>query len=223
MQTLDIQVNALEKLFLNSNQHLAAKGEMITFDKVNDCLFLVTKGYIKRYLITKDGASSTQMIHGPGGIFPLTPIFRDILDKKIYEGREEFYYEAICDATYYGVDFSLLREELIKNPVMYRDLLKVSAGRIKHLIHTLENQAIGNSYNRVAHQLLYFARSFGVITPYGIKIVLPLTQSELASSLNLTRGTVALATTHLRQLGIIRTGRHIYIKDASGLEKEAYE
>lgn len=224
---MDVQnsdlTTGLKNLFSSGRRYELEKGEFLPINEVNDSLFLITEGYVKRYLITNDGSIAVQIIHGPGGVLPLTPIFKDFTELNIYEGPEKFFYETMTNVIYHTIKFSDLQTELEKSPLLYRDLLKISAGRIRYLVHTLENQAMRGAYNRVAHQLLHFANTFGTTTLKGIKINLPLTQSDIASTLSITRETTSSAITRLNKTGIIKTGRNILITDKERLSQEAYK
>ena len=74
----------------------------------------------------------------------------------------------------------------------------------------------------VAHQLLYFAKTYGDNSLFGLEITLPLTQQDIADILSLTRETVSQSISTLRKKGLVNTDGHITIMDMDALEVIAF-
>lgn len=184
---------------------------------------LVAGGFIKRYMITNDGSIGVQITYGRGDVFPLTLVYSTLYDQSIYHGRETYYYEAMSDAEVFTVNAADLKEEAQKNPQIHSDLLQVAGMHLESCVHSLENLALKTAYKRVAHQLVYFARSFGTKTARGIAIETPLTHQDLADILSLTRETVSTSMVELRKKKLILTGKQIIIPEIGKLQDEAYE
>lgn len=212
----------LQKLLLSGHLRKVAKDEVFqTTDEKTD-ITLVHSGYIKRYLITNDGNESIQIIHGPGAVFPLTPVYKMLLDQSIYSGPETFYYQAMSDSQLYTISQEVLRASVEKDSLLYRDLLHVSGTRLNEYVHSLENISMGSAYNRVAHQLLFYAHYFSKKTSKGTKILIPLTQQSIANVLNITRETTSVSMNKLRGKGLIDGTKYITIPDVEALQEEVY-
>jgi CRP/FNR family transcriptional regulator len=182
----------------------------------------VKKGYIKRYLIRKDGTLGVQSIYGPGYIFPLTIIFKILFDHVIQSEQEVYHYEAMTDTELYTIDNVTLMHNIHADPILYRDLLMVCGDRFASNIQRLENLSLHVFYKRVAHQLVFFAKYFGRKTPAGTLILIPLTQQDLADILSATRETVSLSVRQLTKKGLIKKSeKNFVIPDVEALEEEA--
>jgi len=195
-------------------------GQVMNSVGQNVGLAIVESGYIKRYLITREGNQSVQSIYGPGDIFPLTPVFRGLLNLEIYTGEEILYYEAMPKTTVRSVTMADLQEYAVRNQSIYKELFYVAGIRLSSNIQRLENVSLSSSYRRLAHQLACFAEQFGENSSSGTKILLPLTNSDLANVLNLTRETVSRSFSRLRKKGLAIGGTHIIIPDVDKLRQE---
>ncbi len=198
------------------------KGQITQTTDGRDVINLIKKGYIKRYLIANDGSTRTQVVYGPGNIYPITVAFKILLGQEIYEGPETYYYECITPVELVSVDGQGLADAVSQDKDLYKDLFFIAGRRLHYTLHGLENLALGNSYKRVAHQLFYYAQQFGHATKHGVVIDMPLTHQELGDALSLTRETVSTNMIKLRKKGLIETGQSIVVPDIDKLEAAAY-
>jgi CRP/FNR family transcriptional regulator, cyclic AMP receptor protein len=198
------------------------KGQMLQTTDTNQSVCLVKKGYIKRYIITNEGTTSIQGIYGPGYIFPLTYVYKKLFEQQLYSGPETIYYQAMTNVEIYNLDGDRLVEAAEADPAIYKELLSVAGRRFHSNIQQLENLSLKDYYHRVAHQLLYFAREFGVEVPEGVCIKLPLTHQDIADVLSTSRETVSICLGLLRSKKLIKTGRQIIVPNMSNLRDEAY-
>jgi CRP-like cAMP-binding protein len=212
----------LRDVLQNSRRRELSKGQIVQSTE-GHTVNLLNEGYVKRYLISNDGALGTQIIYGPGNLFPITVLFKTLFNQDIYEGPEIFYYEAMSDIKLSTLDSRLFIEAAAKDSIIYRDLLSEAGSRLHATIHGLENLSLKSSYKRLAHQLVYFGRSFGKKDPSSsVMIKVPLTHQTLADMLSLTRETVSIGFVQLRKKKLIITGKNIVIPNIEKLEKEAY-
>jgi len=200
------------------------KGHMVqsSDERYRSLLNVIKKGYIKRYSITNDGSLAVQAVYGPGDIFPLTLVFKSLVNQEVYQGPEIIYYQTMTNAEIYSIDVESLVEVSAKEPAIYRDLLTEAGVRTNSNIQRLENLSLKSSYRRTAHQLAYYAHQFGEKKNGNIRINLPLTHQDLADILSLTRETVSLNLHKLQQENLIKNGRNIVVVDLDKLEAEAY-
>lgn len=215
------QESSLVKLLLQGKRHRLPKGQMVQVFDERMMLNIVRSGYVKRYLINSDGTLSVQSVYGPGDIFPLTPVFKNLFNQDIYHGEETFYYETITSTDVYSISQTTLREAVEQGADIYQDLLYVSGERLSSNIQRLENMALRSAHSRVAHQLTHYAGKFGKKTDQGVVIQLPLTHQTLANILNLARETVTHAMTRLQEKGLIAINKTITVIDLDKLRREA--
>jgi len=212
--------NNLQLLLRQGKYTRRSKGQVLLSS--NDSLVcLITKGHVKRYLISADGGLSVQSIYGPGSIFPLTLIVKTLFNQSFYDGRETYFYEAIDVVHAHTITEKKLLEAVNSDPLLYRDLLFEAGLRLKSQVQQLENVSIKSTYNRIAHQLVYFADTYGEEIDGGIQINLPITHQDLADILNVARETISKCTIKMRAEGLIKPGKFILITDPAKLKEAA--
>jgi CRP-like cAMP-binding protein len=215
--------HSLHELFLkNGKSTLVRKAQIVQSSDDTQLPRLVTKGYVKRYLIANDGSLGVQSIYGVGDIFSLTQLFKILLNQNIYPGPETYYYETMSEAEIYSLDIDFFVEAIKSDPALYKDLFSQSGRRLRSNIYRLENLTLSSSYKRVAHQLAFLARDYGQEVKEGICIKIPLTHLDIANILSITRETVSISIAQLRKNKLIKTGRNIIVPDLEKLEDEAH-
>ncbi len=212
----------LHELLKEERKKTLGKGQVIQTTDTQTAFNLLNKGYVKRYMISNTGALNTEVIYGPGDIFPLTMAFKAIYGKDINDGPEVYYYETMTAAELHSVDTQQLLEKIQGDPLIYKSLFLEAGTRLHSTLNSLENLALRTSYRRVAHELLFLAKRFGQEKSEGVRIDLPLTHQDLADLLSLTRETVSNSMGELRRKGLVITNRRIYIPDMKKLEEEAF-
>lgn len=217
--------NNLHQLIATGRHYQIGKKQVFqsSDDRYRPLINMIKSGYVKRYEISNDGSLSIQAVYGPGDVFPLTLAFKSLFDQDVYEGPEIIYYETIADTELYSLDIGNLSKSVMKNPLLYRDLLFEAGVRTHSNIQRLENISLKNSLRRTAHQLSFFARQFGERKLTSIKIKVLLTHQDIADMLSLTRETVSINLQKLQKKGLIKPGRYIEVLDLTKLENEAYE
>ena len=194
------------------------RGQVIqTHDDNNSCSY-IQAGYIRRYYISRQGNINVQSIYGPSDFFPLTHAFTVLLEQQIYEGDEQYYYEAMTDVRLYSISGRSLRESADNDPRLYKEVLAHAGIRLRSNIQKLENIALKDAGNRVAHCLVYYARRFGIQSDGQIEFDVPLKQQDIADILNLSRETVTRSMIKLRADGLISTNNRIIVHDLDKLK-----
>lgn len=214
--------SSLHSLLLQGKKYDLPKGTTIQTTEGLKVFSYVKSGFVKRFLIANDGTTKIQIIYGPGDVFPLTLAYKSLLKQDIYDGNEVYYYETMTPAQIYRVEDSVLVQQTKMDQQLYKDLLFEAGRRLHSTLYSLENLTLQNTYNRVAHQLVYFAREYGEIKSNGIKITLPLTHQDLASILSVTRETISNSMVQLKKKGLIKVNKFIYVPNIKKLESEAY-
>jgi CRP/FNR family transcriptional regulator len=152
----------------------------------------------------------------------LTRVYYLLLDQSLYDGGEQFYYSAIGDVEVLAIHPDTLDTAIEHDPLIYKDLFSEAGHHLHTCVSNLENMAMDSTLQRVAHQLLFLAKKFGIPTEAGTSIQVPLTHQDIADILGVTRETVTRAMTTLRNQQLIQTGEHIVVCDQERLAAAAY-
>jgi len=217
----DFDLSQLKRLLLASEKRLIAKGHVIRFESNKFYLNYMSGGFIKRYLITDDGGQSIQVIYGKGDVFPLTPLFNDLLSLQIYKGEETLYYEAMTDVEVHSLDKQKLLEVVAASPELFKDLFYISGTRLSSNIQRLENVSLRSSERKIIDLLIYYSNRFSTVSANEIRLTVPLTHQTIANVLSLTRETVTHTMVRLQDRSLIeqRTKGIIIILDVEELYK----
>jgi CRP/FNR family cyclic AMP-dependent transcriptional regulator len=164
-----------------------------------DTLLIVVSGQVKVVLTTADGEEAVVAIFGPGDFFG---------DLSLLDGRPRSAAVVALEPTETLVlhrrDFHAF---LRTHPVVIEELFAVLADRIRRLDEQLKQTYFLDLPVRLAHKLLQLGIEKGHRTPDGIRIDLPLTQSDLASMIGASRQRVNRVLAELQDKQIIRLER----------------
>lgn len=221
-QQAEIYEADLIKVVRAGRKRLYPKGLVIQSTESIPNFTFVDSGYVKRYLITTEGNQSIQGIYGPGDVFPLTMVLKLLFNQVLRELPETYYYETMTPVKAHTITSDELLEAVKSDPLLYRPLLFLAGERLHSNIQPMENRSLSSTSSRLAHQLVYYAKRFGIIEPSGVKIGLKLTHQDLANVLNFSRENVSRAMVKLRQKGLIVDNDGIFIPDLRALEKVAF-
>lgn len=212
----------LHEIISRGNSLEFKKNEIVYSTAQGNRIMFIQRGFVKRYMIKNDGSIGIQTIYGPQDIFSFTTIFPSLLGQSLYDGPEAYYYKTLCTTRLYAIGLDEFKKALASLRLPYKELFAEAGQHLKYCVHNIENIGIGDTYTRVAHQLLFFVREFGREVPEGTKLETPLTHQDLADILGVTRETVTLAIMKLRDSGVIMDGRSIVVPDMSRLSAAAY-
>jgi len=144
------KANGFESLFAEGRQYQLAKGQIINmFDQSK--LFLVKEGYVKRYLITREGEHSIQSIYGAGQVFPLTNAMQWLYEEDISNEQKTYFYQTLSDTVLITIPIETL-SEYSDSVWLYRLLLHEAAKRLRFNIQQLDNKSLKSARWRIAHQ-----------------------------------------------------------------------
>ena len=187
---------------LQGKKHHISKGQSLHMEGVM-VFGVITSGYVKRYLITDDGSESIQSIYGPDDMFPLTPVYKELIGLDLYKGEEVLYYSAMTDVVMYSISKDKLVQSVTENPELYKDLFYVAGIRLNSNIQRLENSSLKTANRKVIDMILYYAERFGKKTENGAELQLPLTHQTIANMLNIARETVSNVMVRLQERGLV--------------------
>lgn len=191
-----------------------------------DTMFMLQKGYVKRYQVTKDDARVIELIYGPKHIFPLSQLYKRLF--KVEQNQENlvYVYQAMTDIEIWRISDDLIVEELGKDMDLYIDLYYESGLRLKSNIDRLASNALKDDYKKVAHQVVCLAEEFGeTIESQGklvTKVLVPLEPIDMAEQLNISVEVADAVLSSLCKNGFISIKDHIISVIDMDMLKDAY-
>jgi CRP-like cAMP-binding protein len=167
-----------------------SKGQVFHSQDFGDVMFMLKRGYVKRYQVTKGDARVIELIYGPDHIFPLSQLYKRIFGIEQNQENLVYVYQAMTDIEIWRMNDDDLMDEIEKDPKLYVDLYYESGLRLKSNIDRLASNALKDEYKKVAHQLVCLAEEFGraleVSGKPAIKIGVPLEPVDMAEQLNIS-------------------------------------
>ena len=182
-----------------------SKGELILCEgEIPTTAYVIKKGVVKTYNITSEGQEkpiSFELAYEPLPIGWLFYKFR----------RSTYYYEAYTDCELYAIP----REELYEHIQADKELQSYAFNYFvkRYLNAQMRINALEQSKaaDKVVHTLQYLCLRYGRDTREDVvKIMLPLTQQDLANFMGLTRETTGIELKKLERRGIISYNRQNY-------------
>lgn len=202
--------HALQEAFQRGRHLTFQKGEFII--RPGDTppgVFLIEKGLVKAYDITKYGEDNLLIVRQEGEVFPLI---------WAVTGQERsVIYQAIVPTTLWRIS----REEFLEHLDNPENLSAVLDMTIE--MYRLHSERIINlEYRTVRERLISFmltmSHRFGKEHPEGLLIDLPLRQQDIASSINSSRETTSRELSLLEKKGLVKTNpQYIILKDLKKL------
>jgi len=169
------------------------KGKVFHAQSFSRRLFLLSSGYVKRYQVTTR-EKVIELIYGPGDIFPLSQLYKEIFGVEQNEQNFIYVYQAMTDIEIFSLSATAIVKELTKEPLLYIDLYYESGLRLKSNIELLASNSYKDNHLKIAHLLYSLAEGFGepatIKGVRGIKIAVPLEPIDLAEQTNISENDV---------------------------------
>ena len=175
--------------------------------------YIVQKGAIKAYRLSKAGDEQIIGFRMPGDIFPETWLFGKT-------SSALYYYEAIEDCELITAERSVLREHIEADPARQADLLDYFIN--SHTSHLLQITALEQS--RAADKLLlmlYYLlfRYSKQLSASDYQLKFHLTHTTLGNLTGLTRETTSVELGRLRRKGVVSYSGNSFIIHRPALEQ----
>lgn len=188
-----------DKVVQTINSHEGVKfnkGEVIlNIGTKNNTIFYIRKGYVRQYMLTKDGKDVTLNIFGPRNVFPVSPI--------ISKSTVSYCYSAYKNVNLVPFDKDEVIYNIQNDPGLMMRLVKLIYDVNSRLSFILLNMLSGNAYRKLLAMLYVLSENFGESKSIPFKI----THAELATLTGLSRETVT------RELKKIRDDNFITVKN----------
>lgn len=204
----------LDKILALITRSTYEKSELLFSEgEVFDKLFIINSGSIKIFKYTKEGKEQILYILKEG----------DFLGDLNLLKKDTFKFNAVAlENTNLCIIHKDDFDNIIKtNPEISLKVLEYAHDRISTLEELIQTLTTKDIEVRLATLLIYFSKTFGIETPSGIEMNLPLTREDMASFIGITRETISRKLSNFQNEGIIDIieNKKILIKDYKKLRE----
>jgi CRP/FNR family transcriptional regulator, cyclic AMP receptor protein len=177
-------------------------------------VFYLKAGYVRLFLISKDGKELTFNIYKPGMFFPMIWAITD--SPNIY------FLECLTDVEVLKAPKEKVAEFLKENPEVLFDLTKRILSGLEGMTKLMDVLLSKNAYNQVCAVILMLARRFSSnLMDHQLTIDVPLTHRLIGTLAGLSREATSRELEKLEKEKIIDQSDHkIVVKDVKKLEEE---
>jgi len=192
--------------YFNDGMHLQYKsGETIinSFDEPHG-VYLIKKGFVKAYSVSKAGNGNLLMIHASGEFIPLPWA----LNGANITGLA---YEAMTEVTVIKAPKDKLRTAMGSNVWLTQEILNQAVNVIALYTQRIQTLEFRSARGRIIAELLHLAERFGVSHSTRITINTPITHQDIADSINMSRETASREIELLFKDGLLGQKEHLFI------------
>jgi CRP-like cAMP-binding protein len=188
-----------------------SKGELIVRAGVDpDGVYLITKGYIKVYVISEAGEEYIHVLYGPGEIFPILWAFKDMY--------RDIFCEALEDMVVWRVGKQALLDFARRDVDTAFGLIDTIAEQFAAFSFRVDNLEYKQTTKRLIYRLLSLTFRFGTRNGNSIILEVPLTHKLIADTINLSRESVSREFKKLENDGLVcRQNGKVVLKDIDRL------
>jgi CRP-like cAMP-binding protein len=209
----DDKLECVTDYFMNGVRGVYKKGEVVIRPQdTPEHIYFIESGFVKAFSITKYGDENVHVIRHNGEIFPLIWTFT--------EDHRDVAYEALEQSVIWRQPKQDYLNFLAENPDATTAVLGLAMRAYRTFaehVNTLEYRTVRE---RVVSFLLSCCRRFGETLPDGsVRILCPLKQQDIASSINASRETTSRELSGLARKNLITIDdRHVIVHDWKKLE-----
>ena len=196
------ELNSIKKFVFEKE---VERGETVLLEgEPSGALYFVASGAVKVFKTSVEGKEQILSIIRPG------ETFNDVA--ALDNGPNPATVHTMTPVTLYGIKREELKLILREYPLVALNVVKVLAGRVRHLVSLVEDLSFRPVIGRVANILLQYTKDKS-----GPK--LRLTQQEIAAMAGTVREVVSRSLKSMEDKGMIKLDRHrIIITDKKALE-----
>lgn len=197
--------------FSQFRQQKYKKGEiLIRADDDPSGIFYLEEGVVKVYAISKKGDELVLNLYKPVAFFPMT--------WGINNSPNHYYYEAVVDISIRRAPRDAVIEFVKNNPDVLYDLMGRVYRGVDGMLMRMTYLMSGSANARLISEILIQAKRFG--KKDGEKVLLAISEKDLASSAGMTRETVSREMKHLKDQGLVAFKKStLVIRDMERLEE----
>jgi CRP-like cAMP-binding protein len=190
------------------------KGErLIRADDDPQGIFLLIKGYVRQYTISKAGTELTLHILKPGSYFPMVWVINGT--PNVYD------FEALTPVEAGRAPRDQVVSFIRDKPTLIFDLMSELLEDYAETLTRIEHLVFSDAYRRVISVLLYLIKHFGEKSGKGTAIHTRFTQQDIATLVGVTRETASIEISKLEKKGLLKYVDHtMQLGSVKELERE---
>ena len=176
-------------------------------------VYLIGKGIIKIYALSRHGDEHIHHFFGPGDFFPMTWVFRD--------NTRNLYYSCVEPVEVLLVPKKQFLSFVLQNEIILLKMMEEVTQRYIRYAGRIENLLYSDARERAAYRLLSLVNRFGQASTDGLVLNASITHEDMAHSLNMTRETFSRALSRFQRQGVVGydAQHRLVIKDVTALVK----
>jgi CRP/FNR family cyclic AMP-dependent transcriptional regulator len=189
------------------------QGEAIFFQgDPGQALYLIETGRVRIYVQDESGQETSVIFYGAGDIFGELAAIDGLPRSASAIAADE--------TTVHVLSRERLRAHLLASPQLAYNFTQALAVRVRYSTLQVGSLTLHDVPSRLARKLLELAQGYGRVETNGVRIDMPLTQSDLASLIGATRESANKALGNFKRSGYIRIDQnHITIIDPEALRE----
>lgn len=192
------------------------KGDILNNRSMKDYILFVERGYLINYLIVKGSLGPARFIYGPGDIIQTSLL--------VSGGRSDLTYSMLNDVILYGIRKPEFIKQTKNNSLLLSELLAISVEKSEYWSERIENLSYQYASDKLIYRILFLAERYGMFKNDKVKIIVPLTHSEIGSFINMARESVSREMKKLKDKHLIEySNRIIVILDLKRLITSLHE
>ncbi|OCL26390.1 Crp/Fnr family transcriptional regulator [Orenia metallireducens] len=173
------------------------KGDTICFEGLEaNTLYIINEGEIKLFKCTKDGKEQILHILTAGDFFGELNLLKG--------GQYSFSAEAITSTKLCTLTKDKMKSIILDKPEIALKIMETLADRVNSLETLAQNLATNEVEVRLAYMLLKLKKEYGVETPQGIEMKIPITREDMSNYTGVARETVSRKLKSFEEEGIIK-------------------
>jgi len=192
------------------------KNQLVLWPQVEPAgVFYVKSGFVRQYLISRNGKELTVNILKPHAYFPIIWTLNNI--ENIY------FYESLTDITLFKAPKEEVVKQLENHPDLLYDLTKRTLSGLDGITRMMETLLTGSAYEQIAAVVLVLAKRFGKSTNKNeVTIDIRLTHRLIGTLAGLSRESTSLELGKLARNKIIsKKNGLILVNNLEKLEEES--
>lgn len=207
------QQKVLTDFFQQGTRLTYQKGEFIIRPgETPQGVFFIEKGLVKSYDITKYGEENLLVIRKEGELLGMT--------WALTSKPKQVMYAALAPTAVWLMNTERFESSLQNNSAVALPLLRLVTDMYRVHSERILNLEYRTVRERLISFLLSMSRRFGVDTPKGLLIDVPLRHQDIASSISATRETTGREITALEKKNLLsNSSSRIIIHDVDALQK----
>lgn len=166
-------------------------------------VYLIKSGFVKAYSISRTGSENLLLIHQAGDFIPLPWA----LDGEHTTGLR---YEAMSDVDILRTSKEKLRASMGDNPWLAQQIMSQTVSMLGLYTQRIQTLEFRSARGRVISELIHLAERFGKVRGQEVLINAPITQQDIADSINMTRETASRAIGILIEEGLLSQDEHLF-------------